>query len=255
MGKAASDRGADGPGARPLLDFDDFKQMLRNLLADRFKLKTHMGEVPIDAYTLGGSRPEVEEGPSPEIAPRARPAPAPDGKDPRITNPDPLAADLLPGRHHGAVRRAAPIARARVHQGPGAGFNRPRRRIRLHPQLQQAGPTPVSEPMRTPMPLPPSDPTGAITLFRRPDQAAWGSSWCCKKRPVSCACDRQRLKRCRRITEPCTPNFKTQEGNQTVTSMTRRARTLLGLYFAWASSPAPARAQSAAPAIRGSSRN
>ena len=41
-----------GPGNAPTIDEDGLRLMLQGLLAERFRLKTHMEDRPVDAYTL-----------------------------------------------------------------------------------------------------------------------------------------------------------------------------------------------------------
>jgi uncharacterized protein (TIGR03435 family) len=87
IGKASTDAPAGGPGSAPLLDPDDLKVMLRSLLADRFKLKTHMEDRPTDAYTLVAANPKMKKA-DPLNRTGCKTGPGPDGKDPRIANPN-----------------------------------------------------------------------------------------------------------------------------------------------------------------------
>jgi uncharacterized protein (TIGR03435 family) len=83
--KVVSDATAStGPALR--IDIDDLRQMLKTLLADRFKLQTHMEERPGTAYTLIAEKPKLIKA-DPLSRTRCKEGPGPDGKDPRIANP------------------------------------------------------------------------------------------------------------------------------------------------------------------------
>jgi uncharacterized protein (TIGR03435 family) len=56
---AKSSAATSGSGPDMQVDIDDLRLMLRALLADRFKLATHMEERPITAYTLSAAKPKV----------------------------------------------------------------------------------------------------------------------------------------------------------------------------------------------------
>jgi uncharacterized protein (TIGR03435 family) len=86
LGKASTDA-ATAPGGPPLLDPDDIKVMLRSLLADRFKLKVHNEDRPTDAYTLMAVNPKMKKA-DPANRTGCKTGPGPDGKDPRIANPN-----------------------------------------------------------------------------------------------------------------------------------------------------------------------
>ena len=66
---------------------DDLKVMLRSLLADRFKLKVHNEDRPTDAYTLLAANPKMKKA-DPLNRTGCKTGPGPDGKDPRIANPN-----------------------------------------------------------------------------------------------------------------------------------------------------------------------
>jgi uncharacterized protein (TIGR03435 family) len=78
--------GGRGPGNGLPADIDDLRKMLRALLEDRFKLKTHMEERPVSAYTLTAANPKMKKG-DPMDRSGCKEGPGPDGKDPRIANP------------------------------------------------------------------------------------------------------------------------------------------------------------------------
>lgn len=63
MGKAADTASPSGPptSAAPDIDVDDIKEMLRSLLADRFKLAVHQEDRPFDSYTLLAANPKMKK--------------------------------------------------------------------------------------------------------------------------------------------------------------------------------------------------
>jgi uncharacterized protein (TIGR03435 family) len=75
-----------GPANNQQVDFDTLFQMLRTLLEDRFKLKTHMEERPVSAYTLVAAKPKLQKA-DPLTRTGCKEGPGADGKDPRIANP------------------------------------------------------------------------------------------------------------------------------------------------------------------------
>jgi uncharacterized protein (TIGR03435 family) len=76
----------DADGKPPMIDDEDFRRLLRELLTDRFQIKTHMEDRPVDAYTLIAVNPKLRK-PDPMSHMRCGEDPGPDGKDPRIENP------------------------------------------------------------------------------------------------------------------------------------------------------------------------
>jgi len=86
VGTVASNDAAPIPGHDADLDFEDVKEMLRSLLADRFKLATHMGKEPATVFALTADSPKMKLSPDTEH-PVCAEGPGPDGKDPRIENP------------------------------------------------------------------------------------------------------------------------------------------------------------------------
>ena len=68
------------------VDFEDLRLMLRALLVDRFELKTHMEERPVDGYVLSAIKPKLQKA-DPSNRTGCKEGPGADGKDPRIANP------------------------------------------------------------------------------------------------------------------------------------------------------------------------
>jgi len=83
LAKAVSDApGGDGPR----IEIEDLRQMLQALLIDRFKMKTHMEDRPVSAYTLIAVNPKLRKA-DPLSRTRCKEGPGPDGKDPRVATP------------------------------------------------------------------------------------------------------------------------------------------------------------------------
>jgi uncharacterized protein (TIGR03435 family) len=74
------------PSAQPPRDMDAVWAMVRALLADRFKLTTHMEERPATAYNLVAVKPRLKKA-DPASRTKFSEGPGPDGKDPRAANP------------------------------------------------------------------------------------------------------------------------------------------------------------------------
>ena len=60
--------------------------MLQTLMEDRFKLKTHREDRPINAYTLVAASPKLKKA-DPLLRTGCKEGPGADGKDPRIASP------------------------------------------------------------------------------------------------------------------------------------------------------------------------
>jgi len=86
LGKVAVDGPAAGPGSAPQLDQEDLQQMVKTLLADRFEMQSHTEERPADAFTLTAANPHLTKA-DPANRTGCKNGPGPDGKDPRIENP------------------------------------------------------------------------------------------------------------------------------------------------------------------------
>jgi uncharacterized protein (TIGR03435 family) len=76
----------DASANMPEMDQRDLEILVQNLLIDRFKLKAHMEDRPISAYTLMSDKPKLARA-DPSNRTRCKEGPGADGKDPRTTNP------------------------------------------------------------------------------------------------------------------------------------------------------------------------
>lgn len=81
-----SARVATTPGSGPPTDMDSMIAMVRTLLEDRFRLKTHMEDRVVPAYTLTAAKPKLQKA-DPMNRTGCKEGPGADGKDPRLTNP------------------------------------------------------------------------------------------------------------------------------------------------------------------------
>ena len=77
---------ATTPGMAPQTDMDSMIAMVRALLEDRFRLKTHIEERVAPAYTLTAAKPRLQKA-DPAGRTGCVEGPGIDGKDPRVTNP------------------------------------------------------------------------------------------------------------------------------------------------------------------------
>jgi uncharacterized protein (TIGR03435 family) len=108
---AASDLGNSTMGRSNSMNFDDLRPMLRSLLVDRFEIKYHMEERPIDAYTLMAVDPKLTKA-DPKEYTGCGTNPGSDGKDPRLNNPalDSIqtCVNTTMGQFAGQLHRIAP---------------------------------------------------------------------------------------------------------------------------------------------------
>ncbi len=86
LAKVVNDAPAATAPNAPGFDIEELRPMLQALLADRFKMKAHMEDRPISAYTLIAVSPKLRKA-DPLSRTRCKEGPGPDGKDPRIANP------------------------------------------------------------------------------------------------------------------------------------------------------------------------
>ncbi len=79
-------KAATSPGGQ--IDIDSFRLMLQKLLADRFKMTTHMEDRPVSGYVLTAVKPKLQKADPEGRTGCAEPPPGVgDSKDPRIANP------------------------------------------------------------------------------------------------------------------------------------------------------------------------
>ena len=90
----------------PQVDIDVLRLMLRALLADRFKLVTHMEDRPVAAYVLSAVKPKLQKA-DPSNRTGCKEGPGPDGKGPQDCESHTVAAAYLPEHDHGAICGAA----------------------------------------------------------------------------------------------------------------------------------------------------
>lgn len=84
--KMSSDDAEAAAGKPQQVDYEQIKQMMRTLLADRFGLKAHMEDRMGDAYDLVAANPRLTAA-DPTSRTRCAEGAGPDGKDPRMANP------------------------------------------------------------------------------------------------------------------------------------------------------------------------
>jgi|ERR1017187_331460 uncharacterized protein (TIGR03435 family) len=78
---------SDAPSSNaPQIDIDDFRQMLRALLIDRFKMAVHTEERPVTAYTLVTANSKVKKADALNRT-GCKEGPGPGAQDPRFANP------------------------------------------------------------------------------------------------------------------------------------------------------------------------
>jgi len=68
------------------MDPEDLREMVRNLLIERFQIKAHMEDSPINAYTLLAANPKLQKA-DPSSRSHCINGPGPGEKDPRDTSP------------------------------------------------------------------------------------------------------------------------------------------------------------------------
>jgi uncharacterized protein (TIGR03435 family) len=86
LAKAGPEAQASGPDGKPRVDFDLLPHMVQTMLAERFQMKSHMEDRPIDAFTLVAANPKMKKA-DPLNRTACKEGPGPDGKDPRIADP------------------------------------------------------------------------------------------------------------------------------------------------------------------------
>ncbi|HEX9200613.1 MAG TPA: TIGR03435 family protein [Acidobacteriaceae bacterium] len=86
LAKAPPDAQGTGPDGKPQVDFDLLPHMIQTLLADRFKLQSHLEDRTIEAFNLVAANPKMKKA-DPMNRTGCKEGPGADGKDPRIANP------------------------------------------------------------------------------------------------------------------------------------------------------------------------
>jgi len=86
LAKFSGQVASGGSPNAPPIDIEDLRQMVRDLLTDRFQMKTHMEDRPVTAYNLIAANPKLHPA-DPTSRTRCKEGPGPDGKDPRIASP------------------------------------------------------------------------------------------------------------------------------------------------------------------------
>ena len=75
-----------GPAGQQQIDDVVLREMLKALVVDRFKMKTHYEDRPVTAYVLTSVKPKMTKA-DPAARTRCYEGPAPGARDPRIANP------------------------------------------------------------------------------------------------------------------------------------------------------------------------
>jgi uncharacterized protein (TIGR03435 family) len=86
LAKAAADASDVAGNNPPQIEPEELRQMLQDLLKERFNLKVHNEDRPVAAYTLRSVAPRMAKA-DPFSRTHCKEGPGPDGKDPRITTP------------------------------------------------------------------------------------------------------------------------------------------------------------------------
>jgi uncharacterized protein (TIGR03435 family) len=84
---ATEDMAQGGAGqAAPPIALEDLRDMLKELMIERFEMKIHTETLPEDAYTLVAVAPKMTKA-DPTERTKCKEGPGPDGKDPRLAHP------------------------------------------------------------------------------------------------------------------------------------------------------------------------
>jgi uncharacterized protein (TIGR03435 family) len=86
LAKVVSEAPGSAGANAPQIPIEDLRQMIQELLEDRFKLQAHKEDRPVWAYTLTAVNPKLRKA-DPLSRTRCKEGPGPDGKDPRTANP------------------------------------------------------------------------------------------------------------------------------------------------------------------------
>jgi len=83
VAKVAGTDDGNGPAKPTQVDNDDLRKLIRGLLEDRFKMKSHMENRPVTTYTLVAAGPKLKPAADPKSRSKCIEGVGPDGKDPR----------------------------------------------------------------------------------------------------------------------------------------------------------------------------
>jgi uncharacterized protein (TIGR03435 family) len=83
IAKVASDDSGSGPAKAPQLDDEQVQHLIRGLIEDRFKMKSHTEMRPVTVYTLVAAGPKIKPAADPKSRMKCTEGVGPDGKDPR----------------------------------------------------------------------------------------------------------------------------------------------------------------------------
>ncbi|ADW68804.1 TIGR03435 family protein [Granulicella tundricola] len=86
VAKAGANVRVDKFASGNLINYEDLRNMVRAMVADRFQMKWHMEDRPITAYTLTAMKPKLKPTTDPTERTKCKEGPGPDGKDPRVTS-------------------------------------------------------------------------------------------------------------------------------------------------------------------------
>jgi len=86
LAKVSSDAPVKSGPRTPSIDIEDLREMLKQLLIERFQMKVRTENRPIPAYTLYSVKPKMKTA-VPTERTKCTEGPGPDGKDPRKTTP------------------------------------------------------------------------------------------------------------------------------------------------------------------------
>lgn len=87
VAKVAGDDAANGSAKAPEMDIEELQELLRGLIAERFKMQTHTEPRPVTAYALVAAGPKIKPAADPTSRMNCKEGVGPDGKDPRTTYP------------------------------------------------------------------------------------------------------------------------------------------------------------------------
>lgn len=81
--KIAGNDDGTGPAKAPQLDNEQLSALVRGLIEERFKMKSHMENRPVTVYSLEAAGPKIKPAADPKSRMKCTEGVGPDGKDPR----------------------------------------------------------------------------------------------------------------------------------------------------------------------------